>query len=109
MSEYDKIADRARVTSTPWTVEPRWDAVIHEGDFSPPTMYEVVSFDHLIAEVTSESDANLIAAAPYLLAALEGMQTGKGCFDTCRWEYSGRHHAICLEATYAIAIARGSV
>ena len=44
-----------------------------------------------------------------LLAALEGMQTAKGCFDTCRWEYSGQHHAICLEATYAIAKARGSV
>ena len=48
------------------------------------------------------------AVAPDLLAALEGMQTAKGCFDTCRWEYSGRHHASCLEATYAIAKARGS-
>ena len=51
--------------------------------------------------------AELQAINVRLLAALEGMQTGKGCFDTCRWEYSGRHHAICLEATYAIAKARG--
>ena len=57
----------------------------------------------------TDVETRLRYAAPYLLAALEGMQTDKGCFDTCRWEYSGRHHAICLEATYAIAIARGSV
>ena len=56
-------------TSPPWTVEPRWDAVIQ--GFSPPTMYEVVFLDHLIAEVTSESDADLIAAAPELLERLE--------------------------------------
>ena len=52
--------------------------------------------------------AELQAINVRLLAALEGMQTDKGCFDTCRWEYSGRHHAICIEATYAIAIAKGA-
>ena len=52
--------------------------------------------------------AELQAINVRLLAALEGMQTGKGCFDTCRWEYSGRHHASCIEATYAIAIAKGA-
>ena len=51
-------------TPDPWTVEPRFDAVL-EG-YTPPTMYEVVFLDHLVAEVTSESDANLIAAAPEL-------------------------------------------
>ena len=49
---------------------------------------------------------NLIAD---MLAALEQMQQANGCFDDCRWEYSGRHNAICLEATSAIAKARGSV
>ena len=44
-----------------------------------------------------------------MLTALEGMQQANGCFDDCRWEYSGRHHAICLEARAAIAKARGSV
>ena len=44
-----------------------------------------------------------------LLAALEGMQQANGCFDDCRWEYSGRHQAACREATYAIAKARGPV
>ena len=56
-------------TPDPWTVEPRFDAVL-EG-YAPPTMYEVVFLDHLIAEVTSEADANLIAAAPELLAVAE--------------------------------------
>ena len=51
--------------------------------------------------------ARTMAAGPDLLAALEGVQTGKGCFDTCRWEYSGRHHGTCIEATYAIAKAKG--
>ena len=41
-----------------------------------------------------------------LLEALEQMQTAKGCFGDCRWEYSGRHHGACIQATYAIAIAR---
>ena len=63
MSEYDKIADRARAL-------------------------QVIVDD--------------------LLEVLEQMQTAKGCFDTCRWEYSGRHHSICIQATYAIAQARGT-
>ena len=49
---------------------------------------------------------NLVAD---LLAALEGMQQADGCFDDCRWEYSGRHRSMCLEARAAIAKARGSV
>ena len=54
-------------------------------------------------------NARLIAAAPDLLAALEQMQQANGCFDDCRWEYSGQHRDICLEARAAIAKARGSV
>ena len=51
--------------------------------------------------------ARKMAAAPELLAALEGMQQANGCFDDCRWDYSGRHRAICLEARSAIAKAKG--
>ena len=118
MSEYDKIADRARVRTGPipdnpdvlWALEwahdqlcrhPKWCQANH------PTM--TAHHDALLAAIAKHRENEPIsAAAPYLLAALEGMQTGKGCFDTCHWEYSGRHHAICLEATYAIAKARGS-
>ena len=99
MSEYDKIADRASA-HTPlvpciacrqaaWIAKYGW-----RGAVLPTIICTCVA--------TLNPDA-----VPYLLAALEGMQQANGCFDTCRWEYSGRHHAICLEATYAIAKARG--
>ena len=99
MSEYDKIADRA--TSEPCIAckQAAWIAkYVRHGAVLPTIGCTCVAHANLIAD-----------AAPYLLAALEGMQQANGCFDDCRWEYSGRHHAICLEATYAIAIARGSV
>ena len=60
------------------------------------------------AEQGEPTYAELQEINTYLLAALEGMQTAKGCFDTCRWEYSGRHHGTCIEATYAIAKAKGA-
>ena len=70
MTEYDKIADRAR----------------------PPA---------------TDVEKRLRAAAPYLLAVLKGMQQANGCFDDCRWEYSGRHRSICLEATVQPSPRRG--
>ena len=98
MSEYDKIADRAtRVRQwKPFNIRKNHPQVIEcDGEW--------------VATADTHRVAHLMVAAPDLLAALEGMQQANGCFDTCRWEYSGRHHAICIEATYAIAKARGSV
>ena len=103
MSEYDKIADRA--TRTPeWAADSTW---IHMGNGVVATIIRV--FPDAVTDGDLHAAAHKMAAAPDLLAALEQMQQANGCFDDCRWEYSGRHHAICLEATYAIAKARGSV
>ena len=88
MSEYDKIADRATHTPGPWTVNQHgllrgnryW---IGHANLTPSYLCPPVE-ERL-------PNARLIAAAPCLLAALEGMQQANGCFDDCRWEYSGRH------------------
>ena len=117
MTEYDKIADRARVRTGPipdnpdvlWALEwahdqlcrhPKWCQANH------PTM--TAHHDALLAAIAKHKE-NKPAAALELLAALEGMEQANGCFDDCRWDYSGRHRAICLEARAAIAKARGSV
>ena len=103
MSEYDKIADRASHTPPPWdnwglTIWQQWDGrkICHMAGMS-------------LNPAENKANTDLVKAAPELLAALEGMQQANGCFDDCRWEYSGRHHSICLEARAAIAKARGSV
>ena len=103
MTEYDKIAERA--TRTPeWAAHSTW---VIMGDGVIATIIRV--FPDAVTDGELHAAAHKMAAALDLLAALEGMQTAKGCFDDCRWEYSGRHHSICLEATYAIAKARGEV
>ena len=104
MSEYDKIAERASHTPLPWFVN-HWDHQFVDSNAGPVANCNMA----VLGKVQCEANTRLTAASPYLLAALEGMQQKNGCFDDCRWEYSGQHRAICLEATYAIAKARGSV
>ena len=62
----------------------------------------------LVVDDSEERIDALEETVAELLGVLEQMQTAKGCFDTCRWEYSGRHHGICIQATYAIAKAKGA-
>ena len=50
-----------------------------------------------------------VAAAPDLLAALEGMQQANGCFDGCHGPDDRNHVRTCQDARFAIAKARGSV
>ena len=92
-------------TQGPWAQMAYAGFITIDGAGWESSIYGVAEIDQRHPE--AETNAALISAAPDLLSALESMQTGKGCFDTCRWEYSGRHHAICIEATYAIAKAKG--
>ena len=97
MSEYDKIADRARA-HTPlvpciacrqaaWIAKYGWRGAVL------PTIGCTCT----------------AAAAPDLLAALEGMQQANGCFDGCHGPDDRNHVRTCQDARFAIAKARGSV
>ena len=58
-----------------------------------------------IGYIWSETDAHLMAAAPDLLAALEGIQDDWGC--CCRYPGNGTHESRCRAVTAAIAKAKG--
>ena len=65
--------------------------------------------DRAIPPATDVETMSMLRELAAVMAVLKGMEQANGCFDDCRWEYSGRHHSICLEARAAIAKARGSV
>jgi hypothetical protein len=98
----------ANHTPGPWYVENHaimvnqpWRAYLGEG--APETVCEMVS--SLSPEATA-ANARLIAAAPELLAALEGMFNGTCFCDFAKGGYThhGRH---CEIARAAIAKAKG--
>ena len=76
------------------------------------TIYRIQSRGETIAIVEpdmqhTDADADLMTAAPELLAALEQMQQANGCFDGCRGPADRNHVRTCQDARAAIAKARG--
>ena len=103
MQEYTRNTGSASHTPQ-WAADSTW---VHMGNGVVATIIRVypdaATDDELIA------DAHKIAAAPNLLAALEGMQQANGCFDGCRGPADRNHVRTCQDARFAIAKARGSV
>ena len=95
-------------TPGPWAIRPQNYGQAVEGPLRESVAWCGDNFSSLTGNVPFVANANLIAAAPDLLAALEQiMMFGGGCCCPQAGSTPNLHSQTCREARAAIAKARG--